>query len=97
MILNHRMHRIASARVDDVTIDTVLGRIRVQTRLLATVRTPVLVVAGAEDATFPNSETKEMADAIPGSSFVVLDGVAHLAALANPPLVNSLVEDFLAR
>jgi 3-oxoadipate enol-lactonase len=68
-----------------------------QRALLATVRTPVLVVAGAEDATFPNPETKEMADAIPGSSFVVLDGVAHLAALENPALVNSLVEDFLQR
>jgi 3-oxoadipate enol-lactonase len=66
-----------------------------QRALLAKVRTPVLVVAGAEDATFPNSETKEMADAIPGSSFVILHGVAHLAALENPPLVNSLVENFL--
>ena len=68
-----------------------------QRALLAGVTTPVLVVAGAEDATFPNSETKAMADAIPGSRFVVLDGVAHLAALENPALVNSLVEDFLAR
>jgi 3-oxoadipate enol-lactonase len=68
-----------------------------QRALLAEVRTPVLVVAGAEDATFSNHETKAMADAIPDSSFVVLDGVAHLAALENPPLVNSLVEDFLAR
>jgi 3-oxoadipate enol-lactonase len=68
-----------------------------QRALLAQVRTPVLVVAGAEDATFPNAETKSMADAIPDSSFVVLDGVAHLAALENPPLVNSLIEDFLAR
>jgi 3-oxoadipate enol-lactonase len=68
-----------------------------QRALLGRVVTPVLVVAGIEDATFPNSETKAMADAIPGSSFVVLDGVAHLAALENPALVNSLVEDFLAR
>ena len=67
-----------------------------QRALLASVRTPALVVAGAEDATFPNLETKKMADAIPGSSFVVLDGVAHLAALESPALVNSLVEDFLA-
>jgi 3-oxoadipate enol-lactonase len=67
-----------------------------QRALLANIRTPVLVVAGAEDATFPNAETKQMADAIPGSSFVVLDGVAHLAALENPTLVNALVEDFLA-
>jgi 3-oxoadipate enol-lactonase len=68
-----------------------------QRALLGRVTTPVLVVAGVEDATFPNAETKAMADAIPGSSFVVLDGVAHLAALEDPALVNKLVEDFLAR
>ena len=68
-----------------------------QRALLGRASTPVLVVAGAEDATFPNHETKAMADAIPGSSFVVLDGVAHLAALENPALINEVVEDFLAR
>src|SRR5262249_49908921 len=52
-----------------------------QRKLLANVRTPVLVVAGIEDATFPVDETRAMADAIPGARFVVLDGVAHLAAL----------------
>jgi len=55
------------------------------------------VVAGAEDATFPNAETKAMADAIPGATFVVLDGVAHLAGLEDPDLVNRVVEDFLRR
>jgi 3-oxoadipate enol-lactonase len=68
-----------------------------QRALLSEVTTPVLVVAGVEDATFPNSETKAMADAIPGASFVVLDGVAHLAGLEDPALVNALVEDFLRR
>ena len=38
-----------------------------------------------------------MAEAIPGSSFVVLDGVAQLAGLENPTLINAVVEDFLAR
>jgi 3-oxoadipate enol-lactonase len=57
----------------------------------------VLVVAGVEDVTFANAETKAMADAIPGAEFVVLDGVAHLAALEDPVLINRLVEDFLAR
>ena len=66
-----------------------------QRALLASVSAPVLVVAGAEDATFPNAETKAMADAIPGADFVVLDGVAHLAALEDPALVNRLVADFL--
>ncbi|CAN5426871.1 alpha/beta fold hydrolase [soil metagenome] len=60
------------------------------------VRTPVLVVAGAEDATFPLSETAAMAQAIPGATLVVLDGVAHLAAFENPPLVNRLIDEFLA-
>jgi 3-oxoadipate enol-lactonase len=67
-----------------------------QRALLAGVTAPVLVVAGIEDATFPNSETEVMADAIPDARFVVLDGVAHLAALEDPPLINRLVADFLA-
>ena len=68
-----------------------------QRALLALVSTPVLVVAGVEDATFSNAETKAMADAIPGASFVVLDGVAHLAGLEDPALVNRVVADFLSR
>jgi 3-oxoadipate enol-lactonase len=66
-----------------------------QRKLLSSVTAPVLVVAGAEDATFPVAETRAMADAIPGARFEVLPGVAHLAALENPPLVNRLVEGFL--
>jgi 3-oxoadipate enol-lactonase len=53
-------------------------------------------VAGAEDATFPVLETRAMADAIPGSRFVVIDGLAHLAALEDPGLVNSLIDEFVA-
>jgi 3-oxoadipate enol-lactonase len=68
-----------------------------QRALMSRVTTRVLVVAGVEDATFPNLETKTMADAIPGSTFVVLDGVAHLAGLEHPALVNQLVDDFLTR
>ena len=66
-----------------------------QRALLAGVIAPVLVVAGVEDATFPNSDTEAMAAAIPDARFVVPDGVAHLVALEDPPL-NRLVADFLA-
>ncbi|MDP3859841.1 MAG: alpha/beta hydrolase [Stagnimonas sp.] len=62
---------------------------------LAEVRAPVLVVAGAEDRTFPVAETRRMAEAIPGARFEVLPGVGHLAALEAPERVNRLVEDFL--
>jgi 3-oxoadipate enol-lactonase len=68
-----------------------------QRALMSKVRTPVLVVAGVEDATFPVPETKAMAEAIPDGAFAVLDGVAHLAALENPSLVNKLIGDFVSR
>ncbi len=68
-----------------------------QRSLFAKISTPVLVVAGAEDATFPVPETLAMAEAIPGAAVAVLDGVAHLAGLENPPLVNTLIEDFVFR
>jgi len=68
-----------------------------QRQLLSRVTTPVLVVAGAEDATFPVKETTTMANAIPGAGMTVLEGVAHLAGLENPPLVSTLIEEFVFR
>lgn len=66
-----------------------------QHALLRTITAPVLVVAGAEDATFPVAETRAMAESIPGASFSVLDGIAHLAALEDPARVNDLLDAFL--
>ena len=63
-----------------------------QRTLLSTIRTPV---PGAEDATFAVPETAAMAHAIPGAAIAVLDGVAHLAALENPTLVNKLIGEFV--
>ena len=66
-----------------------------QRGLFAEITTPVLVVAGAEDVTFPPREAIAMAEAIPNSSIRVLDGVAHLAGLENPKLVSALIDEFL--
>lgn len=63
--------------------------------LLSQVQRPVLVVAGEEDRTFPVTETRAMADAIPGSRFVVLPRVGHLAALEAPEAVNAAIDPFL--
>ena len=68
-----------------------------QRALLSGVKTPVLVVAGVEDATFPVPETLAMAEAIPGAAAVALEGVAHLAALEDPSVVNRLIAEFVAR
>ena len=67
-----------------------------QRELFGQIRTPVLVVAGDEDATFPVAEAQVMADAIPDAGFVVIDGAAHLAALEVPDQVNGLIDGFLA-
>jgi 3-oxoadipate enol-lactonase len=77
-------------------VTSVVPRRPDQRALFGTIRTPVLVVAGAEDATFPVTETEEMADSIPGARFVVLEQSAHLAALESPNEVNTLIDDFLA-
>jgi 3-oxoadipate enol-lactonase len=77
-------------------VKSVVPRRPDQRPLLGRIRTPVLVVGGAEDATFPPRDAIEMAKGIPGASIRVLDGVAHLAGLENPPLVSALVEEFLA-
>jgi 3-oxoadipate enol-lactonase len=68
-----------------------------QRMLLRWVKTPVLVVAGVEDATFPLPETIAMAEAIPDAAIAVLEGVAHLAALENPAIVNKLIDEFVFR
>ena len=69
-----------------------------QRSLFAKISTPVLVVAGAEDATFPLQETHRHGRGHPGrGQLAVLDGVAHLAGLENPPLVNKLIEEFVFR
>lgn len=77
-------------------VTSVVPRRPDQRDLFARISTPVLVVAGAEDATFPVAEARVMADAIPGSRFVVLDKAAHLAALECPTEVNTLIEEFVA-
>jgi 3-oxoadipate enol-lactonase len=77
-------------------VKSVVPRRPDQRELLSGIRTPVLVVGGAEDSTFPPRDAIAMADAIPNSSVCVLDGVAHLAGLENPALVSNLIEEFLA-
>ncbi|ONI71605.1 alpha/beta hydrolase [Kribbella sp. ALI-6-A] len=77
-------------------VTSVVPRRPDQRELFGAIKAPVLVVAGREDATFAVAETRVMADAIPGATFAVLEGTAHLAALENPVEVNALIDAFLA-
>ncbi|TDZ80385.1 alpha/beta fold hydrolase [Mycobacteroides salmoniphilum] len=68
-----------------------------QRELFGRITTPVLVVAGREDPTFPVAETQLMAEAIPGAEFVIMENTGHLAALERPDEVNALIDEFLKR
>ncbi|ALR10360.1 alpha/beta hydrolase [Mycobacteroides saopaulense] len=68
-----------------------------QRELLGRITTPILVVAGREDPTFPVAETELMAEAIPGAEFVIMEDTGHLAALERPDEVNALIDEFLKR
>ena len=57
---------------------------------------PVLIIAGEEDSQFPVHAVRKMADAIPGSTFRVLQHTGHLAARENPDTVNAEIDAFLA-
>ena len=96
-VVEHVLTALKAVDVASVSwaVKSVVPRRPDQRALLGTIKTPVLVVGGAEDVTFPPREAIAMADAIPNSSVRVLDGVAHLAGLENPPLVSALVEQFL--
>ncbi|HET8881172.1 MAG TPA: alpha/beta hydrolase [Solimonas sp.] len=91
--------RASLRRVDTASaywaVNSVVPRRPDQRALFATIRTPVLVIAGIEDRVFPPHEARTMADAIPGAQFELLSGTAHLTGLECPDLVNPMIETFI--
>ena len=98
-VIAHIHQALKVCNVDSIAwaVDSVVPKRPDQMALLATIRSPVLVVAGKEDRTFAVKETEAMARAIPGAQFVVMERTAHLAALENPDEVNGLIQRFLNR
>jgi pimeloyl-ACP methyl ester carboxylesterase len=62
---------------------------------LRQVDVPVLVLVGEEDQLSPPSDAEAMADAMPRSRLVVLEGVGHLSAAEAPDAFNGHVGDFV--
>ncbi len=67
------------------------------TGLLATVRCPTAVIAGSEDAGTPPAMGQAIADRIPGASFDVLQGAAHLAVVEMPQAFEQIVRRLIER
>jgi 3-oxoadipate enol-lactonase len=85
------------ARSLTMAVESIVVRRPDQHALFGTISTPVLVITGRQDASFPVREVRRMAQAIPGAEFVVLPDAGHLVSYEAPEAVNRLVEDFLAR
>ena len=66
------------------------------TDLLASIGVPTLVVTGEEDAVIGPEIGRELAAAIPGARFLLVEEAGHLVNLEQPEIVNEALLDFLA-
>jgi len=64
--------------------------------LLARIRTPTLVVAGADDQVTPVALAEELARGIRGARLEVIPGAGHQAPLEQADRFNHLVASFAA-
>lgn len=64
---------------------------------LPNIRTPALVIVGAEDAISPPAEMRAIAAALPDAEFVEVAGTGHMAPLEDPATVNAALLKFLAK
>ena len=84
-----------AAREGYAQVCDALGAYDVRDRL-SEITSPVLAIAGALDQATPVAKLQEIAEAIPGSRLVVLDGVAHLAPAEQPAEVARLLREQFA-
>jgi len=61
------------------------------------IKTPTLVIVGADDLTQPLEKAQRMADRIPGATLKVIPDAAHLCTVDEPAAVNAAIEKFLSR
>ena len=63
--------------------------------LLTSIRCPTLVLVGDGDVATPPEFNKEIADGIPGASFVVVPECGHLSTIERPEAVNAALAAWL--
>jgi pimeloyl-ACP methyl ester carboxylesterase len=63
---------------------------------LAGIRTPTLVLTGAEDQLTPPKYGRFLAETIPGARFVEVPAAGHFPQLEQPIAVNAAIREFLA-
>jgi 3-oxoadipate enol-lactonase len=71
-----------------------IRRLDISDRLPA-IRTPTLVVVGAEDPGTPPAASEVIAAAIPGARLEIIPSASHLSCIEQPEVFNRLVTNFL--
>jgi 3-oxoadipate enol-lactonase len=66
------------------------------TPVLATIRSPTLILVGDQDAVTPPSEAKAMQERINGSQLIVIPGAGHMSNMENPSAFNHALLGFLS-
>ena len=72
----------------------IMGR-RDNTRLLAKINVPTIVVAGHNDQVLPVAFSEELAAGIKGSRLIVLERCGHVAPLEQPAGVTAAMREWL--
>jgi 3-oxoadipate enol-lactonase len=65
-------------------------------RALKEISVPTLLLSGSKDNNAPAPMMAKMASYVPGSTYVELEGVGHLANLERPGEFNAVLSDFLS-
>ncbi len=64
---------------------------------LADIACPTLVITGAGDQLRSVAEGRELADAIPGADFALIEGAGHMLPLEAPAALGAIMSSWLAR
>jgi pimeloyl-ACP methyl ester carboxylesterase len=59
------------------------------------IRVPTLIIHGSEDTNVPVSQSKKLAEEIPGSKLVILEGVDHLGIFSKSEEIVKVINEFL--
>ena len=89
------------AQITGNSVDSIVGALtalmtRVDaTPMLPTVRIPVQIIVGAEDALTPPALSEQMHKDIPGAELVVIPGAGHMSNMEQPTAFNDALGRFL--
>ncbi len=66
-------------------------------KILPAIDVPTLIIVGDEDKVLPPSESRALADAIPGAQLAIIEHAGHLTNIEAPERFNAILADFLDR